>query len=475
MGTLIRYWRFVRIDAGGTRLVLDVAEAKTFFQRQFSDRELTTLSDDTFQQRLLDIWKDEAKPAQARSLAECCLRCSISNQIDQVCQQLANQFGTTHGFTAEDLYPYVLGDPVPQPASHSRQQTSLISEILESYQPDKGSLSSWSIRRVRHHKDLNAFLLECGVYLVSDWAILNDTTPGQVERIFSEFYTLTDVEVQQSCAVLSAYHTVYRDDRIRRRLEGKGSRKCEAPTDEQWERIWMHLTSQPCFARTNLTLKEVQRRVQHLAKLLREYRIYVRVGRLQADSLDQPETAAIANQALISQAPEPEDDELDAKNQFLTQYRPLFEQALDHALAIAVDARIAKLKKRKPSVDHHYLKAMQLFHCQGMTMKDIAPHVNLQKQFQVSRLMELKEFRSQVKDAMLLHLGDRVKALAQSFSAPEQLKQLSQTLEIALDSQVTDLVDEAEAEANAVNRPPVPKSQLARRLCQHLDTRNFEG
>jgi hypothetical protein len=472
MGTRMNYWCFMRLNANGTYRVLEVSEAKTFFHQQFSDPELTTASDETVQQRLLDLWRNETKPSQTRSLAESCLWCLISNQIHHVCQQLANQFGAAHGFTAEDLYPYVLTDVLPHPSNRPSQHLSLVSEILESYRSDKGSLSSWTIRRVRHHPELNAFLLECGVYLVSDWAILNDTSLGQVHRIFAQVYNLTPDEIQEACAVLAAYHAVYRGDRIQQRLHGRGGRRCEAPTEAQWEQIRLRLSAQPCFAATDLTVREVQRRVQHLATFLRDYRIYVRVGRMRTESLDQPETAAIANQTLISQSSDLDDDDLETQNQFLTQYRTQFSQALDEALAIAVDARVAKLKKRKPPVDHHYLTAMMLFHCQGMAMKDIAGHVELQKQFQVSRLMDLKPFRAQLREEMLCRLRDRVPTLAQAFVSPDQLKQLSQTLEAALDDEIVRLIEEAEAEANAVNRSAAPKSQFARHLCRHLDTRS---
>lgn len=472
METRINYWRFMRMNADGTYRSLEVSEARTFFDQQFSASELATAADETVQHRLLSILQDESKPEQTRSLAERCLRCLISNQIHHVCQQLASQFGAAHGFTAADLYPYVLTDVSPNPSRSPSQHLSLISEILESYRPDKGSLSSWSIRRVRHHRELNTFLLECGVYLVSDWAILNDTSLGQVGRIFSEMYNLTPAEIQEACAVLTVYHAVYRGDRIQQRLQGRGARRCEAPTDTQWEQMRLRLRTQPCFADVDLTVDQVQHRVQHLAKLLRDYRIYIRVGRMRTESLDQPEMAAIANQSLVSQSADRDDEDRETQNQFLTQYRTQFSQALDEALAIAVDARVAKLRRRKPPVDHHYLTAMMLFHCQGMAMKDIAGHVELQKQFQVSRLMDLKPLRARVREEMLCRLRDRVPALAQAFVSPDQLKQLSQTLEAALDDEIVRLIEEAEAEANAVNRSAAPKRQFTRHLCRHLDTRS---
>jgi hypothetical protein len=50
----------------------------------------------------------------------------------------------------------------------------------------------------------NAFLLEHEVYLVSDWAILNDTSSKQLQRIFSQFHHLTSQEIQQAMQLLGA-------------------------------------------------------------------------------------------------------------------------------------------------------------------------------------------------------------------------------------------------------------------------------
>ncbi|MEC4812105.1 MAG: hypothetical protein SAK29_02315 [Scytonema sp. PMC 1069.18] len=48
-------------------------------------------------------------------------------------------------------------------------------EILQSFDCQRSNLSTWSGQKVKQHKPLNQFLLERGLYLASDWAILNDT------------------------------------------------------------------------------------------------------------------------------------------------------------------------------------------------------------------------------------------------------------------------------------------------------------
>jgi hypothetical protein len=87
----------------------EITVAKAFFAEIFS--EYTTSSDvpDVQVQRiLLQLPRDDNN--EKSTLAERCLLCLISWQIEQVCWQLEDQFGKTHGFTSNDLLPYVLDD-----------------------------------------------------------------------------------------------------------------------------------------------------------------------------------------------------------------------------------------------------------------------------------------------------------------------------------------------------------------------------
>jgi hypothetical protein len=79
-------------------------------------------------------------------------------------------------------------------------------------------------------------LLEHRVYLVSDWAILNDTNSKQLQRIFSQFHHLTSREIEQATQLLESYHAVYRAQRLLQRQAGtKG--QCHPPTTEQPEGV----------------------------------------------------------------------------------------------------------------------------------------------------------------------------------------------------------------------------------------------
>jgi hypothetical protein len=107
---------------------------------------------------------------------------------------------------------------------------------------------------------------------VSDWAILNDTSTKQLQRIFSQFHHLTSLEIEQAKQLLKNYHAVYRAQHLKQRqAEIKG--QCQPPTTEQLKQIAQRLSIQ-----TNQMLSPeiVRTQLQAIASRLREYQIHVR-------------------------------------------------------------------------------------------------------------------------------------------------------------------------------------------------------
>ncbi|EDX78320.1 hypothetical protein MC7420_8058 [Coleofasciculus chthonoplastes PCC 7420] len=145
------YWTLIRLDpiAGCKREVIPAA--KTFCQTQFPQFVYEGNVPDKPIQRQLIQWsrgEESTDYPEFSTLAQLCLRCFVSRQIE-----------------------------------------------------------------LKQHRELNRFLLEQGVYLISDWAILNDTTPNQLSRIYRDFHHLTDREIQQARILLRSYHSIYRRDR----------------------------------------------------------------------------------------------------------------------------------------------------------------------------------------------------------------------------------------------------------------------
>ncbi|MEM9927192.1 MAG: hypothetical protein AAF915_26195 [Cyanobacteria bacterium P01_D01_bin.50] len=477
------YWTLIKIDAAGNRQTQSIPSAQRFFTQEFAIFDGSNLSKRDIQLQLYGLYKDINGDASfdQRMNAQRCLLCFISWEIEKVCLNLERQFGSAGGFSSRDLLPYVLDDDGREQATSSYQCYSL--EILQSFDINQSSLSSWTNRKVRQHPFLSKFLLECGVYLLSDWAILNDTQPKQLERILSEFHSLTVTEIQQYKWLLSSYHTVYRAQRLKQRqgfpLVGapqvRKTSQCQPPTTEQLQQISDKLNSlsrgRYSYATHNLIIK-----LQQLAQALREYRIHVRGGSLATESIDRNDgnmrsvgDRFYGNFDLVS-TNITDDREENQTSEFLKLYRPQFLECLDNALATVTQSRVNKMQRKDITKANKFLTALKFFHCQGLSMTEIAKRIEMKAQFQVTRLLKLKEFRADVTHELLLMLKVRVLELAQNYSSLESLQALESQITLALREQVNDLIAEAEIEA-AGARSNSNRSRFANRLCQYLDSR----
>lgn len=492
MSAASRYWNLIRIDAHRGYKCEEIPQAKAFFLDHFPQFASGHDVPELVIQRQLWHWVrgEECDGDTSRqTLAELCLRCYISKQIEQACIHLEAKFGIHHGFTRYDLFPFVLTDVAvgesrrgrgiqgevmnsfPPVAPGQSTYKSLATEILQSFNPERGSLTTWAIRLVKHHRELKEFLLEHGVYLVSDWAILNDTTPEQLARILAEFHQRTVGEIQHASILLESYHAIYRCARLnsaRTRNQGQ----CRLPTTEQLQDI-----AQRLYQKTNqmLSSQEVMHRLQELAELLRQYRLCVRRGLLPTESLDDSNLRRephfqLSNNYLGT-------DESDRFHiEFLDFYRQQFIQCLDQALKQVLTDRKTYLQRKKANKYQQFITALQLFHCQGTAMGEIAPRIGLQAQYQVSRLLKLKQLRADVKQKMLKVLLDIILEQAKAFVDPECSRSLNQKkIEAALDEEIAKIIQEAEVESEVnSNRNSPLKSLFSRRLCRSLCSQSLD-
>ncbi|MBD2771958.1 hypothetical protein [Iningainema tapete] len=461
--TKSKYWRLVRIDAAGNRQILEILPAKAFLASALAEPSQSDVYSDNIQQQLLRWVRDAAN--SERAMAERCLLCFISWQIEQVCLQLETQFGAFHGFTCRDLLPYVLDDDgsLKPPTSYN----CFSREILQSFDPEQSSLTTWTSRRVKQHPALNRFLLECGVYLISDWAILNDTQPKQLARILRDYHSLTPTEIKLSLELLEAYHAVYRADRLQKRSRGGGGR-CTTPTTQQLQQI-----SQRLEGKTNQKLESeiVMRQLQNLANRLRQYRIHVRSGYLLTESLD---AAGNEYNTLLERIPSSDANSWDLEEQveFLESYRPQFQASLDQALTMTIQSRVRQLQRKDEEKARKFLTALHLSHCEKVPMAEIAKRLGLRAQDAVTRLLKLKEFRTDVQQQLLVILRSHVIELALNYSTPERLATLENEITLALNEQITNLISQAEAEAQSAKNIS-SRSHFTERLCLQLKISNL--
>ena len=451
------YWRLVRLDGTGRHRVEEVAIAQAFFQEHFADQP--DASDAFIQRQLLQLMRDTSVSLAIRQLAQWCLRCFISQQTEKACVELERHFGTQHGFTRDDLFPFVLDDdfrafPFLSDEPDSTQYEPLAGEILRTVDLNQSTLSSWTNRYVRHHPELKRFLQENGVSLATDWGILNDTSPELLRTVLTNLYVLTAAEITLAYHLLQAYHQVYRNDRLKQRQLGHltGRAVCTAPSLEQLRRMACYLQDQ-CLSPPR-SPERMLSQLQTIASQIRQYRLHRSNGTLPTTSLDQAEVPEIGDR-LATAEPEIDPEEED----FLSFYHEQVLICLDQALAQVTQARFLYLQRRRPTARaQQFLTALELFHCQGQSMGEIAPQVGLNAQYQISRLLKQNEFRANVRSQLLKPLLSFVQDQAQIYiDDPTRLQELNQKIEEILAEHIDDLLLD---------------TLFSRRLCHYLDLRN---
>jgi hypothetical protein len=447
----------MKLGSNGRSYTEAIVEARQCFQTQFPDLE-DDISDSRIQQHLWQICQRSCSSSE-QSAAELCLRCFISHQVEQVCIQLENQFGDHYGFTRSDLFPYVLDDP-----GKVRSQTQwggyqpLGMQILQKFDPTRASLTTWAVRLVRQHSELNQFLLERGLCMLSDWAILNDTTQKKLRRVLTQFHLLTEIEVQHSSLLLESYHAIYRRDRIMQGQRGQ----CSSPTMEQLQAIadLIQLKSQQ-----TLSPSTVLARLHSLADRLRQHRVTTRGGVSSNHSFDQPENAAL----LENFSTESDDPSHTQQLEFLQAYRQQFLAYLNHALEQVLRSRQQKLR---PPKDQFFLNGLHLFYCQSLSMTEIAVEIGLKAQYEVTRLLKLKEFRADVRHKLLNYLRQYVLDKAQSYLDLDRLSHLDQQIDLALSEQIDALLQQDEAKATTPKgyaTSNAARNLFAQQVCRYLD------
>lgn len=449
MSNVSPYWIWVRVNAFGTGQRVEDEIAHDFFQDRFSALLSQTPFPHPQIQQQLHQWNRDSDPSV--SPAERCLRCFISNQIKQVCVDLEQRFGATHDFTHRELLPFVLSES-PSPVFH-RSNPCLVDRILETFDPSKSTLSAWSARLFKSDRLVKRFLLDRGIEQVTDWLILNRTSLGKLTAVLQQ-QQATQQEIQEATELLEQYHQVYRKDLLQQRSEGT-KRRFPEPTDAQLEEI---------AAALKLSPQQVLKQLKYLAGVMRVARIQARGGIL-------PPSVQLPTLELTPPVDPPEQSE------FLDRYYQEFQEALQGAIAQVINTRLqsydtGKTEKQKLKAKEKqalFLNGLYLFHCQGISMGEIAQQLELGDQPRVSRLLQLKRLRADIGRWTLQLLGDRVLNLAQAYVDPEHLSQVAAKIHAILDEEVQSTLDEAIREASCNQRPTVP-SQLTESICHYVKT-----
>lgn len=464
MGVAWRYWTHIRLQMSGNLRKYEIPAAKLFFQQQFPDwAEAEAVPDAQIQQRLVALMRSSDSSVTANQqarLAECCLRCYVSNQIPQVCSSLMQRFGLQTGLQSINLLPYLLNDVDPLCPEHDCSQRSgrapfqpLAIKIVQSFDPNQSHLSTWTKRLVLQQKSLNAVLAEHGIYLASSWAILSHTSTARMQRLLSGM--LATAELERACLVLESYHAVYRHDRLQQKPMRAGKR-CSEPTSDQLWRMVYDLQNRGVYG---YSPTRVLQELRGLAEKLRQFK------RMPTLSLDDENTSFLADQQ-VSRNSEAETEQ----DEFLNHYHRAAEQCLRQAVKQVIEERLTYLRRQKSPKDRAFLKALFLFHYQRKSMAEIAPQVGLTKQFQVTRLLGLKKLRLAVRQKWLGLIRQQLPQLLADYLEPNQIEKLEQ-LDVLLEEFIDRILAEDASESYSPHRNS--SSIFTVCLCQYLESGSY--
>ncbi|MBD2110328.1 MULTISPECIES: hypothetical protein [Cyanophyceae] len=490
MDKVSRYWHLMRLYSAGHSQAERLPHIHNWLLQTYG--ALLSQAEDglpELQKALLQLWWSEANQADRALLS---LRCFVSHHIRDACAHLARQFGEAYGFTTADLLVKVLDDhgrPLPlrpsepllpgdSSSASKPPYRPFTAKILDSYVPDlvaegqpkdpsdtasentlekkkkKAALSTWCSRLTCNHPGLNQLLISKGLYRVSDWAILNDTSPAQMQRILRTYHLCSEYEVATATTLLEQYQAVYRRDRLNEREkedkkegENERSRRCQPPTPEQLAKINPKVSDEALLAQ-----------LSQLASQLRQYRIHIRGGTPTVGPSEPIDWEQVP-------AANPVPDEQD---EFLQGYRQVLKTELKNAIDQTIRTNVDRLSQKDAMKAKAYIQGLHLFHCKGMAMGKLATHLGLNSQVQVNRLLELKRLRADVRHQLIAQIYPQVRRQALDYISADRLHAIDQTLEQLLTEDVDQIIEAAAAESQSPKRG-IPKSLFARQLCRTID------
>ncbi|WP_019503855.1 hypothetical protein [Pleurocapsa sp. PCC 7319] len=446
MNVLSRYWKICRISLTKERVGYEyslVAIAQKFCRQTVSD-SLHPQSGDI--QATLNSYfyaQNSAINLTYRAVAGLCLRCYVSYPILKACQKIDSLFAGDKSFTYRDLLPFVLNDDGQTRIVLDRDgKTQLILDdngqtkttayqffsvkVLQTYKHDDQSsmsLDNWAYLQTKQNRELKNFLSEFGFKALSDWALLNRARTKQLERLSIRDRHLVEV-----------FHAVYRRDR--RKQRHKGAKRCPEPNEAQLREMLAYLQEKKIVIDTTV---ELMKALKQLATQLRQYDIWSYREPLE---IQEPNTGSYV---LRPDLPHDSNNEVDVEQQeFLQFLHQKFQLALVSAIEQEIRTSIAKLQKSKryAPLASRFILGLQLYYCQGKSLKEIFPQLGMTSWDQARRVLNPGGLLSRVRTSSVQQLLDSIlkkaeaKGLTKIPPEPDYLKTLAEQIEAFADEEV---------------------------------------
>ncbi len=467
--------------------------ARNFFAEEFPElSNQTSLSSKDNQFIQVCLWKmfhNQTLDVEQRAFAGLCLRCYVSHAIVKGCEILANRAGDQ--ISLEYLLPYVLNDDgntfvVVNSDGNSKSKSQLIVkdsgeiqpipkdgnfvsvEVLSSYNPNLSdskkseSLDNWCIRRIRQNKDLQALLLEYGVWFPNEWSLLCREVP---QKLY-ENNCLKDGDRH----FIEVFHAVYRRDRRKLRQRGR----CSQPTDAQLEEMLSLLKSKNIILRSGAELIE---KFQEIAEILHKDNYSTKTGKPQADSIDAANSSEDKDNyfsKLNENASEDNNCEKMEENIVRKTLNQLPPEALYYAISFRIPQRVELLKSRRctRAYAERFVDGLRLYYREvnPLSLNEIAKQWNITWS-KARRIFELSELIANVQSKSEQIFIRKIQERASQFFAekisnnPNNLRDIAEEVRSFLDK-----IAFEQARAEIISpRSPYKKSLFAQILRKYLN------
>ncbi|WP_413166213.1 hypothetical protein ACL6C3_06070 [Capilliphycus salinus ALCB114379] len=413
MGVLSRYWKMFRIhpasDTAGYQTD-GITLAQEFLEQQLIKSEHSPSGKEPFETLLLSYFKAQNSQIdlETRALAGLCLRCAVSEPILRACQRIERLFAGGTSFSYRDLLPFVLTDDGQSLiVFDSDEKTQLILqedgslclnnypffsvEILQTFRADSGnnmSLKNWVYFKTKQHPELKNFLSDYGFQKISDWALLNRTRSAQLEQLSTRDRLLVEV-----------FHGVYRRDR---RQQAKGAKKCPDPGSKQLQEMISKLQESEVIISSEAQLLKDLKQV---AKQLRKYEVWSNRQPLEVYNSEKEQYEIRSD---IRQEYEPQ---VEIEQQELLEFlHQQLRAILTEAIRQEVQQKIQKLKKSRKYAEKasEFIPGLRLYYVEGMSLKDIAPVLEMSSWDQARRILNPGELLSKIRTITVENLLEKV-------------------------------------------------------------------
>jgi len=177
--------------------------------------------------RRVDLQLIIAATAAPDPLPLLALRCRVSHPLEAWLRVTHSKYRETYGLNLTAMASYALDDTgsltlrtgpettVPfvyaEIASMPKGLISPFSaEVIRTYDPQKCGLPHWARLKLQCHNELKAYFREHGLLLISDWALLADSSAKRVRESW-EVFGGGGFTVEVAAALHAAYKPLYRE------------------------------------------------------------------------------------------------------------------------------------------------------------------------------------------------------------------------------------------------------------------------